>query len=156
MSWGVIYRSIWVGSIGVAPKLLCELNSFCLFPSCHRAKQSSFPTASPLAWLTAVCQPSSLVSTSVNTPLFFHCRMFSSFLPLSTSVSFPYLPSLRPLWWYMLLSPWNTGFEPKKPSLLTATSSVLGTLLDNSSTSVYRPIGALVCKPPKGSGCPVG
>lgn len=105
---------------------------------------------SPLTWLTAVCQPSSLVSTSVSTPLFFHSRMFSSLLPLSTSVSLPYLPSLPPLWWYMLLSPWNTGSEPKKPSLLMATSSVLGTLLDNSSTSVYRPIGALVCKPPKG------
>lgn len=105
---------------------------------------------SPLAWLTAVCQPSSLVSISVSTSLSFHSRMFSSFLPLSISVSLPYPPSLPPLWWYMLLSPWNTGSEPKKPSLLMATSLVLGTLLDNSSTSVYRPIGALVCKPQKG------
>lgn len=62
----------------------------------------------------------------------------------------PLSPSLPPLWWYMLLSPWNTGSEPNKPSLLMATSSVLGTLLDNPSTSVYRPIGALVCKPHEG------
>lgn len=31
-----------------------------------------------------------------------------------------------------------------------AAPSVLRTLLDNSSTSVYRPIGALVCKLKKG------
>lgn len=122
------------------------------YPSCcHQAKQSSFPTASPLAWLAASCQPGCLVSTSVSTPLLFHSRMFSSFLPLSPSTSVSLLsPSLPPLWWYMLLSPWNTGLEPNKPSLLMATSSVLRTLLDNSSTSVYRPIGALVCKPDKG------
>lgn len=38
----------------------------------------------------------------------------------------------------------------RKAPLLTAAPSVLRTLLDNSSTSVYRPIGALVCKLKKG------
>lgn len=147
----IVCISVCVVSVGVASKLQCGLNSFCLSTCCHQAKQSSFPTASPLGWLIAFCQPSSLVSTSVSTPLFFQSLMFSSFLllPLYFCLT-PLSPSLPPLWWYMLLSPWNTGSEPNKPSLLMATSSVLGTLLDNPSTTVYRPIGALVCKAHKG------
>lgn len=117
-------------------------------PCCHQAKHSSLQTASPSAWLTAFCQPSSLMSTSVSTILISQSHVFK----FSSSLYFcltPPSPSWPPLWWYMLLSPWNTGSEPYKPSLLMATSSVLGTLLHKPSTSVYRPIGALVCKPHK-------
>lgn len=46
---GVIYTSVWVGSVGVAPKLPCELNSFCLSSRCNRAKQSSFSNSQPLS-----------------------------------------------------------------------------------------------------------
>lgn len=46
------------------------------------------------------------------------------------------------------------GSEPRRRSVPVATSSVLRTPLDHSGTSVYRPIGALVCEPPKGQVAP--
>lgn len=42
------------------------------------------------------------------------------------------------------------GSEPRRHSVLVATSLVLRTPLDYSGISVYRPIGVLVCEPPKG------
>lgn len=47
------------------------------------------------------------------------------------------------------------GSEPKRHSVLVATSLVLRTPLDYSGTSVYRPIGVLVCEPPKGQVAPM-
>lgn len=47
------------------------------------------------------------------------------------------------------------GSEPRRRSVLVATSLVLRTPLDHSGTSVYRPIGALVCEPPKGQVAPM-
>lgn len=106
--------------------------------------QAELPPNSLLAWPGAVCQPSSLLSTSVSTLLFLHSRVFSGFLPLSTSVSL-ISPLCLPAVIYVVVS-MERWIRASKAPLLTATSSVLRTLLDNSSTSVYRPIGALVCK----------
>lgn len=47
------------------------------------------------------------------------------------------------------------GSEPRRRSVLVAASTVLRTPLDHSGTSVYRPIGALECKPPKGQVAPM-
>lgn len=110
------------------------------------------PTASSSAWLSAVCLPSSLLSTSVSTPLSFHSHMLSS---------------LSSVFLYFCLTPRSSSSPPRgdiccclhgtlaqsqtsPPSLLMAASSVLRTQEEDLGTCVYRPIGALVCKPHKG------
>lgn len=143
----------------MAPKLQFGLNSFCLSTCCHQAKHSSFPTASPLAWLTALCQPSSLVSTSVSTPLLFHSRMLSSFLPLSLYFCLsPLSPSLPPCGdicccLHGILAPSQTS-PPHTPS-------PHGHLLSSKNSTgqpqylcvqTYRSSGM---QAPQGSGCPV-
>lgn len=76
-------------------------------------------------------------------------RMFSIFLPLFTSVPLPHLSPCLPCGDICCCLHGTLALCQTK-SLLMATSLVLRTLLHNPSTSVYRPIGALVCKAHKG------
>lgn len=133
----------------------CGLNSFCLSPCCHQAKLSSFPTASPLAWLTAFCQPSSLVSTSVSTPLFFQSRMFSSFLPLSLLLSHsPISLFASPVVIYVVVSMehWLLAKQALPPHghLLGSRNSTGQP--QHLCVQTYRSSGM---QAPRGSGCPV-
>lgn len=79
-----------------------------------------------------------------------HCFQvpFSTLLLLSHSHIVPSLLPCRDICCCLRGTP--PGSEPRRHSVLVATSLVLRTPLDYSGTSVYRPIGVLVCKPPKG------
>lgn len=77
----------------------------------------------------------------MSTSLFFHSCMFSSF----PSVSLAYLPLCLPCGDICCCLHGTLA-----RSQTNSPSSLLRTRLENCSTSVYRPIGALVCKPRKG------
>lgn len=93
------------------------------------------------------------------TSQFFHCSFtlfsspFSSLLLLSHSHIVPSQLPRRDICCCLRGTP--PGSEPRRHPVLVATSLVLRTPLDYSSTSVYRPIGVLVCEPPKGQVAPM-
>lgn len=82
-----------------------------------------------------------------HSPLLTQPHVFKLSASLLLSHSSPLFASPVVIYVVVSMERWTPA---RKAPLLTAAPSVLRTLLDNSSTSVYRPIGALVCKLKKG------
>lgn len=133
--------------------------------------------SNPYVYLLAVIEPGSFLLPAAPQPIAAclpkqqHCALASDFSILSLLFHIVFKSPFSTL---LLLSHSNIvpshlpccdiccclrgtppGSEPKRHSVLTATSLVLRTPLDYSGTSVYRPIGVLVCKPPKGQVAPM-
>lgn len=133
------------------PKVQREwLKPQCLLAGCHPARQFFFLKAA-----ARPCQSSSIVQR-------LYKQLLNSFIALSHSFRVPF--SMLLLLSHSHIVPSKTsccdiccclrrtppGSEPRRHSVLVATSLVLRTPLDYSGTSVYKPIGVLVCEPPKG------
>lgn len=126
-----------------------------LFAGCHPARQSFLLPAAPRP-----CQSSSIVQRLCKQLLnsfiaLSHCFQvpFSTLLLLSHSHIVPSQIPCCDICCCLCRTP--PGSEPRRHSVLVATSLVLRTPLDYSGTSVYRPIGVLVCEPPKGQVAPI-